>query len=175
MAVMTSAPGRRDVRAGRAPPDPRCRRAAGAVGSGGSAVGRRDSLMASGFSSAVRVSFARSWDVSCSVAEEVEDRDQVGALTTDCVVVVGAQAQGAVRRPGARHAGDDPHLLAVGVLRGEQLRGGRVVRDLVVDLGRQHEPLDDRGAAGDLSGHTIGVQRVLEHLAGRQLVLLDRA
>src|SRR6478752_9351263 len=137
MAVMTSAPGRRDAVAGRAPPDPPLPPGrwgpSGPVGPLGRSKGL---LMASGVLVGAGLGVVR--EVVGRVVqrrmEELEQAgDQLGAVDDRLLVVVRAQAQGAVRRPGARHARDHPHLLAVGVLPGEQLGSRRVVGDLVVD------------------------------------------
>ena len=89
-------------------------------------------------------------------------------------VVVRAQPQRAVRRPVARRAGDDPHLLAVRVLRGVLLRGARVVGQLLVGLGRQHQPLHHGRAAEDLRGPHDRLQHGLQGRVDRHVVLLHR-
>ena len=51
--------------------------------------------------------------------------------------------------------------------------GARVVRDAAVHAGRQHEPLDDRGTAGDLLGPHDRLQHRLQGYVEGEL-LLDR-
>ena len=61
-----------------------------------------------------------------------------------------------------------------GCSRANSLGVGRVLGDLRVDLGREHEPLDHGGAAGDVVGPHDRLEGDLERLVGRQRVLLDR-
>ena len=70
--------------------------------------------------------------------------------TTEDGVVVRAQPQRGVRRAGAGHACDDPHLLPVRVLPGEPLGVLDVVGYGAVSVRGQHQPLHDGRAAGDL-------------------------
>ena len=75
---------------------------------------------------------------------------QVGAgehrVASSCDRSRSAQAES----PPRSAPGDDPDLLAPRMRGGERLRLAGVVGDLVVGLGRQHEPLRDGRAPGDL-------------------------
>src|SRR4051794_39262490 len=99
IAVMTSAPGRRDVLAGRAPPGPPFPPGrwgpSGPVGPLGRSKGL---LMASGVLVGAGLGVVREvvGRVVQRRVEEVEEaRDQLGAVDHRLLVVVGAQAQGA--------------------------------------------------------------------------------
>ena len=99
--------------------------------------------------------------------------NQVRAAHHRLVVVVRAQAQGTVRRPGPGDAHDHADLLPVRVLGGVRRSGGRVVGDRVVGVRRQHQPLDDGRAARHLGAPGDRGELGLEPVGG-QLLLLDR-
>ena len=84
-----------------------------------------------------------------------------------------AEAQGAGASAGPEHRHSKAYVLPLGVLRHDPEDLGLVLRQVALDVGRQHHALDDQGRAG----HGIRPRELVEqlfqgHRVG-ELVLLD--
>ncbi len=102
-----------------------------------------------------------------------EVRDEVCALPYLVVRVEGAGAQRAPRLARAQRADREADVGARGVIRDEGERLLRVLGRLLLDLGRDDEPLDREGRAGDLLGPAEVAEHLLELILG-QVLLNDR-